>query len=169
MVPYLSTVSVAVAPESEGQAVDVAFREARPSDEPLINKAFLSGMRDNPYTHGLPNEAFFGLARHIWGGIQRDMETVIAHVPGQPGEVMGYVTHRKDERGVPRVAWLYVAKPWRRMRVGRRLLEHAGVAPYAKFAVLFANPRALAWFRAAQFQPVFTPFVTWRWLAEAAA
>ena len=30
MVPYLSTVSVAVAPESEGQ-VEVSFREARPS------------------------------------------------------------------------------------------------------------------------------------------
>jgi ribosomal protein S18 acetylase RimI-like enzyme len=168
MVPYLSTVSVAVAPESEGQ-VEVSFREARPSDEPLINKAFLMGMRDNPYTKGMPNDVYFGLARQVWDGIQREMETTVAHVPGEPGEVMGYVTHGKDDRGTTVVAWLYVSGPWRRMRVGRRLLERVGAVPHVKFAVLLANPRALAWFRAANFQPAFTPFVTWRWLRQEAA
>jgi len=168
--PLIVSVSAAAVPEvSEAPAIEVAFREARPSDEPVLNRAFLMGMRDNPYTNGLPNDAFFALARRIWGGIQREMETVVAHVPGQPSEIMGYVTYTKDDRGQICVAWLSVAKNWRRMRVGTRLLERVGVRPHVKFAVILAKPRALAWFRAVSFHPAFTPFATWKWLGVESA
>jgi len=133
-------------------------------------------MRDCPYTSGLPNDLYFDTARYVWDKVQREMGTIIAHVPGDPGEVMGYVTHRpdltydKDINGdvvrSPGIAYLTVARAWRRMGVGKRLLAQAGIRPRQKFAVLFGNPRALAWFRSKDYHPAFTPFVTWRWLVE---
>lgn len=163
--------NAAAAPElSEPTAeIEVAFREARPSDEATINSAFLRGLRESPYANGLPNATFFSMARQAWGGIQRDMETTIAHVPSDQSEVMGFITHAKDERGTPGMAWLYVAKPWRGMHVGKRLLERAGITPRLKFAVLFANPKALALYRSKGYQPVFVPFACWRWLNQEAA
>jgi GNAT superfamily N-acetyltransferase len=148
------------------ERIEPAFRPAVQSDEAVVNSAFLRGLRESPYTNGLPSNTFFAVARQAWRGIRRDMTTTIAHVPTDSNEVMGFVVHSKDERGVPGVAWVYVAKAWRRFGVSRKLLEQAAVLPGVKFAVLFGSPQKLALYRSKGYQPAFAPFACWRWLDE---
>jgi len=146
------------------ERVEPAFRAAGPADEAVVNSAFLRGLRESPYTNGLPSDTFFAVARQAWRGIRRDMVTTIAHVPSDPNEVMGFVVHAKDERGVPGIAWVYVAKAWRRFGVSRKLLDKAGIVAGVKFAVLFGSPQKLALYRSKGYQPAFAPFACWRWL-----
>lgn len=150
--------------ETAAPRVDVEFRAATPADEAVVNSAFLRGLRDSNYTFGVAEGPFFRVARRVWMAARAEMTTTIAHVAGSPDEVMGFCTHSVNEEGTPVVAWLYVAKAWRRFGVGRRLLAEAKVLPHRKFALLFAHPRPLRTFRAANYQPMFSPFACWKWL-----
>lgn len=171
------TAAAALAPTSD--KIEVAFRPAGPLDEPLVNSAFLRGLRDSSHTFGLSSDTFFAVGRQAWAGIQRDFETTIAHAAGDPDEVAGYVTHWKDERGVPMIAWLYVAKAWRKFGIATKLLAHAGVVrskrwpviikgeeTWTGFPVLFASPQKLAMFRSKGYYPAFVPYLCWKYLRD---
>ena len=165
------SVTAAPAPTDESPfPVDVSFRPARKSDTAIVNSAFLRGLRESSYTYGLDSDTFFSVARQAWRGITRDFKVTIAHAHEREDEVAGYIVHERDGRGNPAVAWLYVAKAWRRFGIGRQLLAQAGVVPASKtaqatrFAVLFASPQKLFLFRSKGYQPAFLPFLCWRWL-----
>lgn len=146
-------------------AVELEFRRAVDSDIPAINSAFLRGMRESSYTHGLPSETFFSVARQAWAGIRRDFLTTIAHPKGEPDEIAAYVVHAEFTQDAGKaLAWIYVAKDWRKLGVGRSLLAHVGVVPGERFAVLFATPQKLALARSKGYQPAFLPYLSWRWL-----
>ena len=144
-------------------AVELGFRASLPSDTPAINSAFLRGLRDSSYTHGLPSETFFACGRQAWEGIRADFQTTVAHPTSDQNEIAGYVVHASNDDGVA-VAWIYVAKPWRKLGVARALIERIGIKPGRKFAVLFATPQKLALARSKGLQPAFLPFLHWRWL-----
>lgn len=153
----------------EARTLDVSFRPRNPSDlsddEKFINAGFLRGFKASPYTYGLSADTYFSVARQAWKGIQRDMVTTVAHAKGKPDEMMGFVTYRKDSRGVLGVAWLHVSKDWRRLGVGTALLEHAGARPRGQeIAALFGNPEAIDKFRRKGFSIRLAPFACWQWL-----
>lgn len=154
--------------------VDLEFRVSQPNedgtdtpDTAVINSAFLRGLRESSYTNGLPSDAFFAVGRQAWNGIRRDFITTIAHPAGQPDEIAGFVTHAQyDERGerCKVVAWVYVAKAWRRFGVAKALLKSIGIKPGERFVVMFASPEKLNLARAKGFRPAFLPFIVWRYL-----
>lgn len=159
--------AVALAPTAgvRPSKVDLEFRRDTPADVPAINSAFLRGMRESSYTAGLPSDTFFSMARQAWDGIRQDFLTTIAHPKGSPDEIAGYVVHADfTENAGKAIAWLYVAKDWRRMGVARNLLAQVGIAPHRRFACLFATPQKLALARSKAYQPAFIPFLMWKWL-----
>lgn len=136
-------------------------------DTPAINKAFLSGLRASDYTHGLPNETFFAIGRQAWAGIRQDFTTTIAFPAGSPTEIAGYIVHANFQNDSGKaVAWLYVARPWRKFGIARALLAEAGIAKGQRFAVLFGDPQKLAVARSKGFIPAFLPWLHWRWLVD---
>lgn len=156
--------------------VEVMLRPANYSashaDGRIVNSAFLYGLRDSPHAHGLDSDVLFSIGRQAWRGIfgdlekgtRGDFETTVAHPPGNPGEVQGFVTHSRDREGGPVIAYLYVAKAWRYYGIGEILLAHARVEKYVVFPVIFANPKRINLFRAKGYQPKFVPFLSWKWL-----
>ncbi|MEP6651838.1 MAG: hypothetical protein ABJA82_00675 [Myxococcales bacterium] len=149
--------------------IQLQFRPSVESDTPAVNSAFLRGLRDSSYTHGLPSDTFFAVGRQAWAGIQRDFITTIAHPVDQPDEIAGYITHADFDTGGRAVAWIYVARPWRKFGIAGALLAEAGIKPRERFAVLFATPQKLALARSKGYQPAFLPFLCWRWLVESDA
>lgn len=156
--------------------ISLEFREspanADGSDTPdtaTINSAFLRGLRESSYTNGLPSDAFFAVGRQAWNGIRRDFVTTIAHAAGKPGEIAGFITHAefhdvKTGHRTKVLAWIYVAKPWRRFGVARALLEEAGIARGERFVAMFASPEKMSLARTKGLRPAFTPFLVWRYL-----
>jgi GNAT superfamily N-acetyltransferase len=166
--------AAAVAQAQNPAKVDLEFRVSPPNDDgsdtpdtAVVNSAFLRGLRESSYTNGLPSDAFFAVGRQAWNGIRRDFITTIAHPVGQPNEIAGFVTHAKyNERGetCKVVAWVYVAKAWRRFGVARALMSQIGIHHGERFVVMFASPEKLNLARAKGYRPAFLPFLSWRWL-----
>ncbi len=159
--------------------VDLEFRVSPPNDDgsdtpdtAIVNSAFLRGLRESSYTNGLPSDAFFAVGRQAWNGIRRDFITTIAHPAGKPDEIAGFVTHAKySERGevCKVVAWIYVAKAWRRFGVARALMDQIGVGTGQRFVVMFASPEKMNLARSKGYRPAFLPFLSWRWLVPQGA
>ena len=96
--------------------VDVVIRPMRPADESFIRATWLRGYRDTAKGSG---EWYYAAQGALIGELLRRHPARVAHYPGDLDQVLGYLV-----ADGPVVHWLYVKGPFRRLGIGRTLLEH---------------------------------------------
>jgi hypothetical protein len=105
------------------QAPKFLIRAMRDEDRDFIYSSFLRSYRDSDQTVGIPAATFYEYFKVEWESVLSRFTVHVAHPEGDEDEIAGWIACSG-----PVVAWIYVKRnPWRRMGVGRLLLESAGL------------------------------------------
>jgi len=105
---------------------DFAIRAYDPAtDEGFVMSSFLRGLRESPGTSVVENAVFFRFFQAAMANILASATTLVAHVPGQPTDLCGYVVFAPTP---DRLFWVYTKRAFRRLGCARYLFEASGLS-----------------------------------------
>ncbi len=137
---------------------DFDLRPGTEADHRLIFSATAKSLRSSPLYADLPPDQYTQVMNGVVGRmLVEPWEVAVAHPTGYPDEIAGFVLHRQTEQGKPVIGVTYVKSAYRRMGIGRQLLEHA-TKNNPDFVVVLAQPRMLNVARDHGLRPQLSPF-----------
>lgn len=102
------------------------FRDAEPKDRAFWMDLWSKAYRRSRWAGVVPNNLWHDVHRVSVEQLEkRGMRVLLAHVPGEPDSLMGFVAFELKDGDLPHVAFLGVKDPYRQGRVGTKLLERA--------------------------------------------
>ncbi len=140
-------------------APDFIIRKATDQDAPFIFSSVAKSWRSSPYAIDLDDDTYKVVINQIvttWFTSPKWTITV-AHPEGFPDEIAGYITHAQTQKGKPVLGFLYVKTAYRRMGIGRQLLEHV-LQGKTEFVAVLAHPRVLGMCRDRGLRPQLSPY-----------
>lgn len=100
------------------------LRAAEPADRPFWSSAWARSYRRSRWAGTVPNHLYFDVERtKVDGLLARGMRVHLAHVPGDPQALLGFVAWEPRESDLPHLVYLYVKDPYRRSGLGTQLLD----------------------------------------------
>lgn len=120
------------------EQLQVEVRPGEPADLALVYATWLRSVRHSSlFSRGVSNRVFFA-AHHlvIERLLGRGAQLLVAHPPGEPGVILGYLCYERVAPGMtiaglelaPHVVhFIYTKGAFRRLGVARTLLDVAGV------------------------------------------
>jgi len=90
------------------------------ADLPFVMRSWHVSYRDSQYAKAPSKDAYYDAQRAVIEQALKAGDTLVAHWPGEPDHLLGFVCGRG-----PVVHYVYVKQPYRRRRLGRSLFEHA--------------------------------------------
>ena len=99
------------------------YREAQPADRAFWGANWANSFRRSRWAGVVPNHLFHDLMRTLQDGLlRRGMRVSLAHLPGNPDALMGFVAWEPSDKA-PIVHFLYVKDTWRGQGLGGALLR----------------------------------------------
>lgn len=104
------------------ETVPHEFREALPADRAFWGANWANSYRGSRWAGVVPNHLYHDLMRTLQDGLlRRGMRVSLAHLPGAPNALMGFVAWEPSEKANV-VHFLYVKPTWRKQGLGTALL-----------------------------------------------
>lgn len=145
------------------------MRGAYAPDLALLVKSWVQEARHSPFSIGCPDDIFFPEHRRVVLALLRRAWTTVAVNVDDPDHIYGFVTF---ELAPARLHWVYVKSPYRRIGLGRSLLESAFGPELGKGRVLashLSNTARLLTAQAERLRLVYCPYLLLRDTADAPA
>lgn len=102
----------------------VEFRPVKPEDMSLVMDSWLKSFRGSPWAGVVTNHTYYDIYRvTIEQLLARGAKLLIAHVPGKPDMIMGYLCYEELKNDETAVHYLYVKDPYRRRQIAARLIK----------------------------------------------
>lgn len=94
-------------------------------DRSFFTDLWSKAYRRSRWAGTIPNNLFHDVFRVTLEGLERrGLKVALAHVPGRPDALMGFVAYEQKQGDLPHVAFVGVKDPFRRGRVASKLLHH---------------------------------------------
>jgi hypothetical protein len=94
------------------------------ADRPFFMDLWSKSYRRSRWAGTIPNNLFADIFRVTVEGLEkRGLKILLAHVPGKPNDLMGFVAYELKDGDLPHVAFCGVKDPYRKGRVATKLLE----------------------------------------------
>lgn len=122
----------------------MTFDTPQPEEFAFVFDSWARSFRRSPWAGCVPNHLYPAVSREGSKCIvdRPTARVVVAVAPGDTRRVMGYYV-AEPEKGV--LHWLYVKEAFRRMGIGRALLEHATAQfPAGDWTYTFRMPASAA-------------------------
>jgi GNAT superfamily N-acetyltransferase len=104
------------------------LRDMEGQDAPFIFSSWLKSYRESPAVRSVPNQVYYKQHHALIENIFLDPNCVaiVAHPPGEPNVIAGYLVAEKyEDSGLLVVHWAYVKHSYRGQGLFRQLVEEA--------------------------------------------
>lgn len=125
------------------------------SDRPFVFDGWIRSYQRSRWAGVVPNHLFWDVHRvAIEGLLTRGAVVTVAHLPGEPDALLGFVAHEVKPGDEPLIHTVYVKPLWRRQGVARALIDT--VVPDRQFHYTFRTDAA-AHFKRPAYRATFAP------------
>jgi GNAT superfamily N-acetyltransferase len=128
-------------------------RKADPADMNFILNSFLRSQRSNKRFENVINEIYFPEQTRVMHSMLRGSKVLVICNSEHPDHLFGYVVGSPDKT----THFIYVKHPYRKMGLGRKLMEHLHPSLYKK--TLQASYSCPGWPElSSKFRHLFNPY-----------
>lgn len=100
------------------------LRPAEPKDRGFWGSNWSNSYKRSHWAGTLPNHLYHDVLRVLQDGLaKRGMKVAVAHLPGMPDALLGFVAYELDGDRPPVVHMLYVKDTWREKGLGGDILR----------------------------------------------
>lgn len=119
------------------------IRAGTPADVAFVLGNWLNNhRRESPWAHRVTDDVYFGEYRPIIVALVQQSQVLVAHA--DDGSLLGEIVFQPETPMGPACHWVYVLKPFRKLGIGRALLEASGL-PLDLAGVRITHPTR-SWF-----------------------
>lgn len=109
--------------EASKEVVPHELREALPADRAFWGANWSNSYRGSRWAGVVPNHLYHDIMRTLQDGLlRRGMRVTLAHLPGAPDALMGFVAWEPSEKANV-VHFLYTKPTWRKQGLATSLLQ----------------------------------------------